>query len=120
MRLNNGSFTYSTNTANLASTNIGSVLETTSNALISWPFFCVVLSKIARIIPFPPGGIGCLGYSISVHLHAVTISIKRSAFPVFVNGNRTTADSPCFSDPILIESFSNVISGRLSKSIKNS
>lgn len=75
---------------------------------------------MALIIPLPPGGIGNLGYSMSVHLHAVTISIKRSAVPVFVNGNKTVADSPCLSDPILIESFSNVISGRLSKSIKNS
>lgn len=111
---------YSTRTVNFASTNIGSVLDTTSKALISCPFFCVVLSNMALIIPFPPGGIGCLGYSMSVHLHAVTISIIRSAFPVLVNGNNTTADSPCFSDPISIESFSKVISGRLSKSIKNS
>ena len=111
---------HSTKTVNLASTNIGSVLETISNALTNKPFFWVVLSNMALMIPFPPGGIGNLGYSMSVHLHAVTISINRSAFPVLVKGNRTVADSPCFNVPILIESFSKVISGRLSKSIKNS
>ena len=79
-----------------------------------------MLSNTALIIPLPPGGIACLGYSISVHLHAVTISIIRSPFPVFVKGKSTTADSPCLSEPISIESFSKVISGRLSKSIKNS
>ena len=111
---------YSTNTENLASTSIGSVLDTTFSALTNWPLGCVVLSNTTRIIPLPLGGIGCPGYSISVHLHAVTISIIRSALPVFVKGKSTTADSPCLSEPMLIESFSNVISGRLSKSKKNS